>query len=65
MFEAELKHAGLSLSSLPEEDLLPVLKKMSVSSMEEMYAAIGYGGMTATRAVHRIRDELSPRQARP
>jgi GTP pyrophosphokinase len=64
MFEAELKHTGLSLSVLSEEDVLPILKKMSVSSMEEMYAAIGYGGMTATRAVHRIRDELS-RAAKP
>jgi len=60
MFEAELKHAGLSLTAIAEDELLPgVLKKLSVSSLEEMYAAIGYGGMTATRAVNRIRDELS------
>jgi GTP pyrophosphokinase len=60
MFEAELKHAGLSFAAIAEDELLPgVLKKLSVSSLEEMYAAIGYGGMTATRAVNRIRDELS------
>lgn len=60
MFEAELKHAGLSPAAISDDELLPsVLKKLSVSSLEEMYAAIGYGGMTATRAVNRIRDELT------
>ncbi len=59
-FESELKHNNLSLAAITQEDVLPsVLKKLSVASLEEMYAAIGYGGMTATRAVNRIKDEIA------
>ena len=60
MFEAEMKHAVLSMQLLHSEDVLPhILKKLSVSTLDEMYAAIGYGGMTATRAVNRVKDELA------
>ena len=31
---------------------------MGFQSLDEMYAAIGYGGCTALKAVNRIRDEL-------
>ena len=59
MFEAELRRAGISMSTVMDEETLPtLLKKVSFANLDEMYAAIGYGGMTATRAVNRIRDEL-------
>ena len=59
MFEAELKRAGISMSAVTDEEMLPsILKKVSFGCLDDMYAAIGYGGMTATRAVKRIRDEL-------
>ncbi|MBQ1351458.1 MAG: bifunctional (p)ppGpp synthetase/guanosine-3',5'-bis(diphosphate) 3'-pyrophosphohydrolase [Oscillospiraceae bacterium] len=58
-FESELRHAGISMSAITEETVLPqILKKVSFGSLEEMYAAIGYGGLTALKAVNRIRDEL-------
>ena len=60
MFEAELKNKGLRMEDITDENILPqLLKKVSYSSLEEMYAAIGYGGMAATRAVNRIKDELA------
>ncbi len=60
MFEAELKNKGLRMEDITDENILPqLLKKVSCSSLEEMYAAIGYGGMAATRAVNRIKDELA------
>ncbi len=60
MFEAELKSKGLRMDDITGEDILPqLLKKVSYASLDEMYAAIGYGGMAATRAVNRIKDELS------
>ncbi|MFQ8758803.1 MAG: hypothetical protein ACLSAF_04425 [Intestinimonas sp.] len=31
---------------------------MGSGSLDDLYAAIGYGGMTARKAVNRIRDEL-------
>lgn len=59
MFEAELKRNHIAMSTVHQDDVLPViLKKISVTSLDDLYAAIGYGGMTATRAVNRIKDEL-------
>ena len=58
-FESELRHAGLSLSQVTPPDVLPsILKRVGFQSLDEMYAAIGYGGCTALKAVNRIRDEL-------
>ena len=60
MLEAELKHKGLSLDEVlsDEEALLTIIKRFSFSCIEDLYAAIGYGGPTATRAANRMRDEL-------
>ena len=58
-FEAELRRAFLQMSDITREDILPrVLKKLAFSSLDELFAAIGYGGMSAQKAVNRIRDEL-------
>ena len=58
-FEAELKRQLLRPSDITAEDVLPrVLKKLSISSLDDMYAAIGYGGMTAQKCVNRIKDEV-------
>ena len=63
MFEAELRNKGLCMDDITGEDILPrLLKKVSYTSLDEMYAAIGYGGMAATRAVNRIKDELARQQ---
>lgn len=60
MFETELKRNGLSMADVLDEDVLPhILRKLSVPSMDELYAAIGYGGQTAVRSVNRVKDELS------
>ena len=59
MFESELKRAGIQLASITGEEVLPhLLKKVGSGSLDDLYAAIGYGGMTAQKAVNRIRDEL-------
>ncbi|MBE6963874.1 MAG: bifunctional (p)ppGpp synthetase/guanosine-3',5'-bis(diphosphate) 3'-pyrophosphohydrolase [Ruminococcaceae bacterium] len=58
-FESELKHMGLTLKDVTAPEVLnAVLKKMPYGSLEEMYAAIGYGGFTAQKAVSRIQGEL-------
>ena len=63
MFEAELRSKGLRMDDITGDDILPqLLKKVSYTSLDEMYAAIGYGGMAATRAVNRIKDELARQQ---
>lgn len=59
-FEAELKRAGITLAQITAEDALPfILKKVRFNSLDELYAAIGYGGMTAAKSVVRIKDELT------
>ncbi len=58
-FESELKHAGLTIGQVTAADVLPsVLKRVGFQSLDELYAAIGYSGYTALKAVNRIRDEL-------
>lgn len=59
MFETALKKLGVQLSDVLQEEVLPhYLKRMSFGAIEELYAAIGYGGVTALRAANRARDEL-------
>nr|WP_325185229.1 bifunctional (p)ppGpp synthetase/guanosine-3',5'-bis(diphosphate) 3'-pyrophosphohydrolase [uncultured Oscillibacter sp.] len=58
-FEAELKHCGLSMRDLLGPDRLPgLLKKVAYPTLDDMYAAIGYGGFTAQKAVSRMQGEL-------
>nr|WP_325205451.1 bifunctional (p)ppGpp synthetase/guanosine-3',5'-bis(diphosphate) 3'-pyrophosphohydrolase [uncultured Oscillibacter sp.] len=58
-FEQELKHAGLSMKDVTAPENLPqLLKKVTYGSLEELYAAIGYGGFTAQKAVSRMKGEL-------
>lgn len=58
-FEAELRRAYLSIPDITRDDIPPrILKKLAFPSLDELYAAIGYGGMSAQKAVNRIRDEL-------
>ena len=59
-FEGELRRAGISPSVLQDQELLPgLLKKLSFDCLDDMYAAIGYGGLTAAKAFGRIRDDLT------
>ena len=59
-FESEMKRVGLPLSAISDPTLEPqLLKKLSFAEWDDMYAAIGYGGLTATKAVGRIRDDIN------
>ena len=59
-FESEMKRMGLPLSITIDPEIGPqLLKKLSFDNWEDMYAAIGYGGLTATKAVGRIRDDIN------
>ena len=59
-FEAEMKRLMLPLSALSDPELAPqLLKKLSFDNWDDMYAAIGYGGLTAAKAVGRIRDDIN------
>ena len=58
-FEAELKRSGVTIKELTAEETLPgVLKKLSYNTLDDMYAAIGYGGVTALKVVGRLREDI-------
>ena len=59
-FESEMKRTGLPLSAITDSELEPqLLRKLSFDCWDDMYAAIGYGGLTAVKAVGRIRDDIT------
>ncbi len=59
-FESEMRRVGLPLSITIDPEVSPqLLKKLSFDNWEDMYAAIGYGGLTASKAVGRIRDDIN------
>ena len=59
-FESEMRRVGLPLSITIDPEVSPqLLKKLAFDNWEDMYAAIGYGGLTALKAVGRIRDDIN------
>ncbi len=62
-FDAELRHCGIAMKDVLDPEFLPVLlKKVAYPTLDDLYAAIGYGGFTAQKAVSRIQGELQRRQ---
>ena len=59
-FESEMKRLLLPLPAAMDAELeQSLLKKLAFDTWDDMYAAIGYGGLTATKAVGRIRDDIN------
>ena len=58
MLEDELRHQDLTLEDVLDEAIIsPILKRLSFACADDLYAAIGYGGVTAQRVANRLRDE--------
>ena len=58
VFERELKRTGIPLTVLQEEALITtVCKKFSYPTLDDLFASIGYGGITVNRAMNRLREE--------
>ena len=58
MLEEALREDGLTLDDVLDEAVVtPILKRFSFGSVDDLYAAIGYGGVTAARVANRLRDE--------
>ena len=56
--EKQLNARLLYSTFMKEEIRTNVIKKLSFNSLDELYAGIGYGGVTVNRVVNRIRDEI-------
>ena len=60
MLEDELRQSGLTLDDVNDESVMaPILRRLSYSNVDDLYAAIGYGGLTAVRAANRLKDEYA------
>ena len=58
LIEKELKRHSLSFSQLfRDEWVQPLLKRYTLNSLDDLFASIGYGGLTAQKVVIRLRDE--------
>ena len=59
MFEGELKRAGISYADVMSNEIQPrILKRLAYLNMDDFFAAIGYGGVSAQKSVNKIKDEL-------
>ena len=59
-FESEMKRENLPLTAITDPELEgQLLRKLAFDTWDDMYAAIGYGGLTAVKAVGRIRDDIN------
>lgn len=57
MLDAEAKHRGYNMSDLlTEESFLVLSNKMSFSNVDEMYASIGYGAVSAGQVIVKLID---------
>jgi len=61
--ERELR-AGLLWEQFQQEDFRQlVLKRLDVSSLDDLYASIGYGGVILSKVIGKIRDESNRQRA--
>lgn len=57
VLEREIKNAGFTPAELLQKDVIaPALKRYSYNTLDDIYAAIGYGGLQAKRFIPRLRD---------
>ena len=60
MFDGELKRLNIKMEDIMREDILTkALARVSFNNLDDMYAAIGYGGVSTQRVVGKFREELS------
>ena len=58
LIERELKRINLSHSQLFRNEWVEMLcKKYTFSSIDDIYAAVGYGGLTVNKVIGRLREE--------
>lgn len=58
LIDKELRRHSLSYSQLfRDEWLAPILKRYTLNTLDDLFASVGYGGLTAQKVVMRLRDE--------
>ena len=57
-FEKEVKKSGLTMSQVLKSDYIdPILKKYTFHSMEDLYASIALGAITAAKVISKVKEE--------
>lgn len=63
MLEKEIKRQGLSYSELMKQEWVEiVLKKFNFQHVEDLYSAIGYGGISSIQTVTKLKEEYNKTQ---
>ena len=58
MIEKELKRLGFTFAQLFKPEYLETLfKRNSLSSLEDLYVTVGFGGLSCTQVLNRLQDE--------
>ena len=58
LIEKELRRHSLSYTQLfRDEWVAPILKRYTLNTLDDLFASVGYGGLTAQKVVIRLRDE--------
>jgi len=58
LIEKEIKHLGYTPSQLLKPEWIEqILKKYGIQTVDDMYAAVGYGGLTVHKVVSRLKEE--------
>ena len=58
LIDKELKRHSLSFGQLFRQEWIdPILRRYNLNNLDDLYASIGYGGLTAQKIIMRLRDE--------
>ena len=56
--DREIRKTGFTPAQLLKSDYIdPILRRYTLNSLDDLYAAIGYGGISAGKIIPRLRDE--------
>lgn len=60
MLEKEIKRQGFSYNELAKQEWLEIImKKLNIQHIEELYSAMGYGGISVLQIVSRLKEEYA------
>jgi GTP pyrophosphokinase len=66
MFEREVKRNGLQPKDLMKDEWLePILSRLSLHTIDDMYAALGYGGIMLNQIVPKLREKYRATVKKP